>query len=48
MGARKLGIITVRIIQGLKKNVVPKKGYEANFSFRNLNQFYNEFKKNHL
>ena len=48
VGARKLGIITVRIIQGLKKNVVPKKGYEANFSFRNLNQFYNEFKKNHL
>ena len=45
VGARKLGIITVRILQGLRKNIVPKQGYEADFSFKNLNEFYNEFKK---
>ena len=46
IGARKLGITTVRILHGLKKNVVAKKGYDADFSFKNLHEFYNEFEMN--
>ena len=42
VGARKLGITTVRIIQGLKKNLVAKKEFDADFNYNNLNEFYSE------
>ena len=46
VGARKLGIVTVRILQGLKKNVIAEEGFDADFNFNNLNEFYNEFTVN--
>ena len=39
---RILGITTVRIIQGLKKNLVAKKEFDADFNYNNLNEFYSE------
>lgn len=46
VGARKLGIATVRILQGLKKNIVAEKDFDADFNFNNLNEFYNGFTVN--